>query len=161
MMRRWGIGCVVMVVLAGCGMPGLLQDPKQLMYLSMPQAARSEYFAVQAAGFNVNLEQKPGSVRYYLVLQLQRSLMAPLYLVIEFDDPRRRGQPLTETVEVQPGSTKVKVESEPVEGMRIGGSYRVLVTAYSDQAHTYRVDRLVQRVHSSISWEKLRSMGVL
>lgn len=161
MIRWWrGVGWGA-VVLVGCGIPGVLQDPRQLMYLSMPQAARSEYFAVQAAGLNAKLEQKPGTAHYYLVMQLQRPLVAPLYLVVQFDDPRHRGQPLTETVEVQPGSTEVKVESDPVEGMRIGEYYRVVVTAYSDQAHTSRVDRLVQRVYSSISWEKMRTMGVL
>jgi len=160
MIRFLAVGCVGLLLSVGCKAAELVMDPKQLTYIALPETVESEYFTVRSADFAIDAQQKPGTVQYQIVLQLRRPLLVPLYLVVQYDDPKRWGR-LVQMVEMQPGSPEVTVTSEPVQGVKRGGHYRVMITSYNDPDHTHRVDHLVQHVHSNVDWYELHSAGLV
>ena len=139
------------MLLTGCGVPALLQDPRQMANLSMPAPAHSKYFDVTGAGFLIEAKDQPVKMSYTLSLHVKQSQSMPLYFTVEYEDPAKRGHRFVQEVEVQANAQDVSLQSDPVEGLRPGWDYWVTVTAYSDSARTQEIDRFTQRIRSSIN----------
>lgn len=146
----------ILLSLTGCGLPALVQDPKQFLYLNPPAAAHSKEFEVAWAGFLVETKTQPIKVMYELSLHVRKAEHPARYLTVEYDDPKHRHQQIVQSMEVPAGTRDISLQSPPIEGLKSGWDYRVTVKAYADAERSQEVDRLTQRIRSKLDWSRLR-----
>lgn len=146
-----------LMLLTGCGVPALLQDPRQIANLSMPAPAHSKYFDVTGAGFLIEAKEQPVKMSYTLSLHVKQPQSTPFYLTVEYEDPAKRGRRFVQEVEVQANTQDVSLQSDPLEGLRSGWDYWVMVTTYANPARTQEIDRFTQRIRSSINSRSFRN----
>lgn len=109
-----------------------------------PRPAKSEYFAAESAGFIVRGER----VAYFLNL---RVLKIPPderpKIRIEYENPRRRKKPLTETKPFPPTAARIQLISPALlKGIKRGKTYRIRVFLQEDVSTRESLDRLEQTV---------------
>jgi len=131
-------------------------SPNQLPPL--PPSMTSEYLVTKGSG--IVLSNASGALvwSYSLFLQPTSKLSRRAHLVVAFQNPADRNQPIVVTTEIAPGGSPVLVASPPVSGL-VCGLYHAVVHVYEDQTRRTRLGIHIQMIRSTLNMSKVTTLA--
>lgn len=115
--------------------------------LTEPRPRESKFLKTEHAGFVV-LEK---GAAYYLHARVIQPRSSPIYIRVEYENPRDNGQPFVNDMELPPSRTSLTFSSpDVVSGIRNYGSYTIRATIYENRKSTTPIDTLVQPVRAYV-----------
>jgi hypothetical protein len=123
---------------------------------SPPPAATSEYLRSTGAGFAMNADH---GVRYAMNFAVVKTLTAPLYVTVLFENTSGEGEPQSMESVLAVGATELVAKSERLSEIRNGRRYKVEVRLYADEERTELLGTHTQEVEFSAPREVAKQLS--
>lgn len=123
---------------------------------SPPKPAESSTFITEGAGFLI----EEGTVKYGMNYGVKKKLEDPLYIVVEFENPKPGAKKIETETTLHPGEKSLQVQSPVLPGIQNDRSYSTVLKAYSDKGKTNFVTEHTQNVLFRMPEQYLRQTGV-
>lgn len=127
--------------------------------LLTPNAATSEYFITEGAGFD--LDTRDNSVRYSLNLTIRKKLDNGVFLEVYFENPADKNSPIVLTKNIYPDAKEIAITSPKIYGLKSYHNYEVIVNIYTDASKKELLGRHRQLVQSLLNSKLLGNNNVV
>lgn len=128
------------------------------LFGGMPTPAETEYLKTTGAGFNI--DGKSRALFYTMSYQIKKTIHAPLYVSILFENPGNSKTPFIEKTVLKQNQKIFRVESPTFKRIKNRSSYEVTVILYSDKDRKNPISTHSQQVFFSLSEKIAPKLGI-
>lgn len=126
-MKKYLYLLIILLLCGGCA--SMLEESGFLT----PSAVTSEYLKTDMAGFNVKAGEVPFSPNYFISLQKLKPIPEGTFVVIKFENPSDRKNPIIVEKEIEGDEERLDFTSPTVSGLQSYQGYYIEVTLYKSK----------------------------